>query len=66
MDLWLEEIKEDPDEEFLSDGLRISFQLIPVEAKLQSAEMDNYHSAADPAVRDKVEETVLEELAAAN
>ena len=66
MDLWLEEIKGDPDEEFLSDGLRNGFQLIPAEAKLQSAEMKNYHSATDPAVRDKVEEAVLEELAAGN
>ena len=66
MDLWLEEIKGDPDEEFLSDGLRNGFQLIPAEAKLQSAEMNNYHSATDPAARDKVEEAVLEELAAGN
>ena len=66
MDLWLEEIKGDPDEEFLSDGLRNGFQLIPAETKIQSAEMNNYHSATHPAVRDKVEEAVLEELAAGN
>ena len=66
MDLWLEEIKGDPDEEFLSDGLRNGFQLIPGEAKLQSAEMNNYHSATDLAVRDKAEEAVLEGLAAGN
>ena len=55
VDLCLEEIKGDPDEEFLSDGLKNGFQLIPAEAELQLAEMNNYCSAADPAVRDKVE-----------
>ena len=46
------------------DGIVHGFQLIPADADLQSAEMDNYLSATNLAVRDKVEATLLEEMAA--
>ena len=43
----------------MSDGLKNGFQLVP-------AEMNNYQSATDPAVRDKVEQSLLEEPEAGN
>ena len=64
MALWLEELKGDPDEEFLSDGITNGFQFLPVDAKLISAEMNNYSSAA--AVRDKVEYTLFQEIGIGN
>ena len=64
--LWLEELEGDPDEQFLSDGLQNGFQLIPTEAILRPAEMNNYKSATGPEVRDKIEQTLLEEVACGN
>ena len=66
VDLWLDEFKGDPDEVFLADGLKNGFQLIPVGSCFQEAEMDNYCSATNPAVRSKVEKTLLEELGIGN
>ena len=66
VDLWLDELKGYPDEVFLAEGLKNGFQLIPVGSCFQEAEMDNYHSAINPAVRSKVEETLLEELGIGN
>ena len=48
--------------EFLSD----SFQLIPADARLVPAEMNNYSLATGSAVRDKVKSTLLEEIAIGN
>ena len=42
------------------------FQLIPADANLRPAEMDNYSSTVAPAVTDKVENALLEEIAAGN
>ena len=42
------------------------FQLIPADANLRPAEMDSYSSTVAPAVRDKVENALLEEIAAGN
>ena len=66
VDLWLDELEGDPDEVFLADGLKNGFQLIPVGSCFREAEMDNYHSAINPAARSKVEETLLEELGTGN
>ena len=63
---WTKELEGDPDRELLLDGTVHGFQLIPADADLQSAEMDNYLSATNLAVRDKVEATLLEEMAAGN
>ena len=38
---WLDELKGDPDEVFLADGLKNRFQLIPIGSGFQEAEMDN-------------------------
>ena len=66
MALWLEELKGDPDEEFLSDGITNGFQLLPVDTKLLPAEMNSYRSVTAAAVRDKVEYTLLQEIAIGN
>ena len=66
MDLWHEELNGDPDELFLSDGLKNGFQLVPAGARFQPAEMNNYQSATNTAVRDKVQQSLLEELDAGN
>ena len=42
------------------------FRLIPADAYLRPAEMDNYSSTVALAVRDKVENALLEEIAAGN
>ena len=39
---WLEELKGDPNEEFLSDGIINGFQVIPDDARLVPAEMNSY------------------------
>ena len=65
-ELWLGELKGDPDEEFLSDGIINGFQPIPADARLVPAEMNNYISSTGSAVRDKVESTLLEEIAIGN
>ena len=65
-DLRLEGLKGDSDELFLSDGLKNGFQLVPALARFQPAELNNYWSATDPAVRDKIEQSLLEELDAGN
>ena len=66
MALWLEELNGDPDEVFLSDGISNRFQLVHAGAQFVPAEMENYFSATGPAVRDKVEATLLEEISAGN
>ena len=66
MRLWLEELKDDPDKEFLSDGIISGFQIVPVNAKFKPAETHNYASATEPVVRNKVEQTLLEEIAEGN
>ena len=56
------ELEDDPDREFLIDGIANGFQLILADAKLQPAEMNNYMSATNSTVRDQVEQTLLEEI----
>ena len=47
-------------------GIVHGFQLVPANADLQPAEMDNFRSATDPAIRVQVESILLEETAAGN
>ena len=42
------------------------FQLLPADATISPAEMDNYNSAVGPGSKEKVEATILEELSAGN
>ena len=39
---WLEELRGDEDQEFLTDGLIIGFQLVPCNTRFYPAEMNNY------------------------
>ena len=66
MRLWIEELKDDPGKEFLSDGIINGFQIVPVNAKFKPAEMHNYASATEPVVRNRVRQTLLEEIAEGN
>ena len=66
MGRWLRELVGDPDEKFLSDGLKYGFELIPRDSHFRPAEMHNYLSATGTAVRDKVEQTLLDEIALGN
>ena len=60
------ELQGDLYREFLLTGIVHGFQLVPANAYLQPAEMDYHRSATDLAVRDQVESTLLEEIAAGN
>ena len=64
--MWTKELEDDPDRGFLLDGIVNGFQLIPADATLQPAEMNNYKSATDSTVRDQVEQTLLEEIREGN
>ena len=64
--MWTKELEDDPDRGFLLDGIVNGFQLILVDATLQPAEMNNYKSVTDSAVRDQVEKTLLEEIREGN
>ena len=56
----------DDDKDFLLDGINNGFQLLPANATLLPAEMENYRSATAPEARSKVEATLREELAEGN
>ena len=64
--MWTKELEDNQDKEFLLDRPRNGFQLIPADATLQPAEMDNYKSATHSTIMDKVEQTLLEEIREGN
>ena len=66
MELWNKELENDPDRDFLWDGIVHGFQLILADADLKPAEMDNYISATNVTTRDAVEDTLLEEIREGN
>ncbi|XP_066928816.1 uncharacterized protein [Clytia hemisphaerica] len=63
---WDKELLNDLDRQFLFDGVVNGFQLLPADATISPAEMDNYNSAVGPGSKEKVEATILEELSAGN
>ena len=64
--LWLKELEVDEDKEFLIDGIVNGFRLNLTEVLYTSAEMENYLSSTKFDVRDKVEETILNEIRQGN
>ena len=66
IELWLEELNGDPDEAFLSVGIKNGFQLVSAGTSFIPAEMNNYQSATNAAVMDKVEDALMEEIPAGN
>ena len=60
------ELALDEDKEFLLDSIINGFELIPADLPLSPAEMDNYSSSTKPEARDKVEQTLQEEIAEGN
>ena len=65
-DLSLKELEGDEDEIFLRDGLLSGFQLVSTDTVFSPAQMENYRSSTDLSVRDKVEQTILEETKQGN
>ena len=63
---WMAELDLDEDKEFLLDGIINGFELIPADSTLSPAEMDNYSSSTKPDARDKVEQTLQEEIGEGN
>ena len=66
MELWNKELENDPDRDFLWDGIVHSSPLIPADADLKPAEMDNYKSATNVATHDAVEDTLPEKIREGN
>ena len=66
LDAWTKELSDDPDRDFLLDGIQNGFQLLPKDAPIMPAEMNNYFSSTNPDAVDKVEETLLDEIEAGN
>ena len=60
-EVWYHELVDDPDSEFLLDGIQNGFKVVPNDAVLISAEMNNYKSATI-ANKQAVEKTILSEL----
>ena len=65
-DCGFDELTDDPDKEFLWDGIINGFQIVPANTKVRPAEIHNYAPATEPVVRNKVEQTLLEEIAENN
>ena len=63
---WKQELELDEDNEFLLNGISEGFHLIPPDAPLVPAEMENYVSATCPSARSKVEHTIREEIREGN
>lgn len=63
---WMAELALDEDKELLLDGIINGFELIPAHSPLSPAEMDNFSSSIKPEARDKVEQTLWEEIAEHN
>ena len=64
-EIWSHELVDDPDKHFLLDGVQNGFKIVPHDAQLHSAEMNNYKSAT-VAHKEKVEETIRKEIAKGN
>ena len=62
----MKELEGDEDEIFLRDGLLNGFQLVSTDTVFSPAQMENYRSSTDLSVRDKVEQTILEEIKQGN
>lgn len=66
---WEQALEHDEDRDFLLDGLREGFSLVDPDvdpASISPAETDNYKSATNDEVRSKVEQRILQEMAAGN
>ena len=63
---WKQELELDEDNEFLLNGISEGFHLIPPDAPLVPAEMENYVSATCLSARSKVEHTIREEIREGN
>ena len=60
---WTAELQEDPDRDFLLDGVKDGFRIVDKGTTLHSVETGNYKSATCLENRDKVEKQICEEIA---
>ena len=63
---WIRNLGNDPDRNFIIDGLTNGFEIIPSETVLEKAETSNYKSATASQFRDKVEKQIREEISKGN
>ena len=66
LNLWTTELEGDLDKEFFLDGVTFGLQLLPKDSSLVPVEMNNYNSVLNPEAVDKVEATIIEEIADGN
>ena len=69
MSAWEEELGEDFDREFILQGIQHGFDLIDMDIDkscINKCEVDNYSSATDSGIIDKVEEQILHEVSEGN
>ena len=62
IDLWKQQLAQDPARDFILDGLTHGFRIIEQHSEIHPAECENYKSATNPEVYNKVEEAILSEL----
>ncbi|KAL9977192.1 hypothetical protein ACROYT_G014570 [Oculina patagonica] len=63
---WIRNLGNDPDRNFIIDGLTNGFEIIPSETVLEKAETSNYKSATAGQFRYKVEKQIREEISKGN
>ena len=59
---WQWELKDDPDREFLLQGIRDGFHIVDASVTVKESHMYNYRSATNPDTRPKAEAQILEEI----
>lgn len=64
--IWKEELKDDPDKDFILTGIEHGFRITDQDSVFQSVDRDNYRSATNPDIRDTVESQILMEIAEGN
>lgn len=64
--MWLKELENDEDAEFLQEGIQNGFQLTQIGTRFNEVNMDNYRSATNSINRHLVEQTIREELSQGN
>lgn len=60
--LWCKELQCDPDKDFLLDGIRTGFKLLPQDSLLQPAEIHNCHFTMNAEAGSKVENIIKVEI----
>ena len=62
MDKWKAELSNDPDRDFILAGFRSGFHIVDPGIHPYECEMENYRSATNDLVRNKIEEQIISEI----